>query len=199
MTSGISTFRNGNFRHQQSAFAVDIHNDGWGWATGSPYKDLLDAVENKKYGKELQQTLISQISRQLLLAFMCDLPPDPSNRVTIDPKHKDVLGNYRPVISFNIPDYTLKTLVYSRKLSRTIFQDLGAKDYTKYDASDPQYFTYEGEGYFYRGGNHFSGTHIMGTNQNNSVVDKYLRCWDHQNLFILVWEVCPPLAALIHL
>ncbi|WP_413171867.1 GMC family oxidoreductase [Anabaena azotica] len=186
VTSGIGTFRNGKFRKKQSAFAVDIHNDGWGWATGSPYSEVLDAVDSKnKYGEELRQTLISRISRQLLLAFMCELPPDANNRVTIDPKYKDQLGNYRPIINFNLPDYALRTLAYTRKLSRVIFQRLGAEDYTHYDSSDPAYFEFEGEGYFYRGGNHFSGTHIMGTTKTNSVVDRHLRSWDHENLYLL--------------
>lgn len=185
-TSGIPTFRQGEFRHKQSAFAVDIHNDGWGWATGSPSTEVLDAIDNKnKYGQELRQTLISRISRQLLLAFMCELPPEHSNRVTIDSDYKDQLGNYRPVINFNLPDYSIRTLAYTRKLSRVIFQRLGAEDYTHYDPSDPAYFKFEGEGYFYRGGNHFSGTHIMGTTKQNSVVDSHLRSWDHNNLFLV--------------
>ncbi|MEJ6485350.1 GMC family oxidoreductase [Nostoc punctiforme UO1] len=186
VTSGIGTFRNGSFRHHQSAFAVDIHNDGWGWAGRSADVEVRDAIDNKnKYGEELRQTLISRISRQLLLAFMCELPPDPNNRVTIDPKYKDQLGNYRPVINFNLPDYSLRTLAYTRKLSRVIFQRLGAEDYTQYDRSDDYYFEFEGEGYFYRGGNHFSGTHVMGTTKYNSVVDNDLRSWDHNNLYLL--------------
>jgi choline dehydrogenase-like flavoprotein len=186
VTSGIGTFRNGKFRHKQSAFAVDIHNDGWGWATGSPATEVLDAVDNKnKYGKELRQTLVSRISRQLLLAFMCEMPPDPSNRVTIDPNYKDKLGNYRPVINYNLPDYSRRTLAYTRKLSRVIFQRLGAEDYTHYDPSDRAYFNFEGEGYIYKGGNHFSGTHIMGTTKENSVVNRYLLSWDHNNLYVL--------------
>jgi choline dehydrogenase-like flavoprotein len=186
VTSGIGAFRKGSFRQKQSAFAMDIHNDGWGWATGSPYGEVLDAIDNKnKYGQELRQTLISRISRQILLAFMCELPPDPNNRVTIDPNHKDQLGNYRPVISFNISDYCLKTLAYTRQLSRVIFQRLGAEDYTQYDSKDPAYFTYEGEGYFYRGGNHFAGTHVMGTTKYNSVVNAKLRSWDHENLYLV--------------
>lgn len=185
-TSGIGTFRKGAFRHQQSVFGIDIHNDGWGWATGSPYTEVLDAIDNKnKYGEELRHTLISRISRQLLLAFMCELPADSSNRVTIDPQYKDQLGNYRPVISFNISNYCRKTLAYARSLSRVIFQRLGVEDYTHYDSSDKAYFTYEGEGYFYRGGNHFSGTHVMGTTKNNSVVDAHLRSWDHENLYLV--------------
>ena len=185
-TSGIGTFRHGFFRNKQSAFGIDIHNDGWGWATGSPYSDVVDVIDNKnKYGKALRQELISRISRQLMLAFMCELPADPSNRVSIDPEYKDQLGNFRPVISFNISDYCLKTLAYARYISRLIFQRLGAEDCTHYDPSDYGYFTYQGQGYFFRGGNHFAGTHVMGTTKDNSVVDAHLRSWDHSNLYLV--------------
>ena len=39
-TGGITALRGGSFRRKQAAFSVDIHNDGWGWAVGSPYSDL---------------------------------------------------------------------------------------------------------------------------------------------------------------
>ncbi len=186
VTSGIGTFRKGNFRDKQAAFAVDIHNDGWGWSGESASKQVEDAVDHKnQYGKDLRQRLISRISRQLLLAFMCELPPDPNNRVTIDPEYKDQLGNYKPVIHFDLPDYIKTTLAYTRQLSRVIFARLGAEDYTQVNRCDDQYFEFEGEDYFFRGGNHFSGTHVMGTANNNSVVNRYLRSWDHENLYLL--------------
>ncbi|NEP00354.1 MAG: GMC family oxidoreductase [Symploca sp. SIO2E9] len=186
VTSGINTFRYGCFRKQQSAFAIDIHNDGWGWSGTGATDVVRDAIDNKhKYGQELRNELIDRISRQLLLAFMCELPADPSNRVSIDPHYKDQLGNYRPIIHFDIPDYCKKTMAYARNLSRKIFEILGAEDYTHYDESDPAYFEYEGEGYWFRGGNHFSGTHVMGTSKNNSVVDRNQRSWDHENLYLL--------------
>lgn len=185
-TSGIEEFRSGAMRHKQSAFRIDIHNEGWGWATGSPYPDLADMVDNKnKFGHELQQQLIDRISRQLLLAFMCELPADPSNRVTIDPQYKDQLNNYRPVISFNISDYCLNAIAYSRHMAQRIFQRLGAEDYTHYDPSDYGYVTYQGQGYVFRGGNHFAGTHVMGTSKQNSVVDSHMRAWDHENLYLV--------------
>src|SRR5262249_36894377 len=116
---------------------------------------------------------------------MCELPADPRNSVTVDPRYTDQLGNYRPVINFDIPDYCKKTLVYTRDLSRKIFSLLGAEDYTSYDKSDPAYFEYGGQGYWFRGGNHFSGTHIMGKSKADSVVDAQLRSWDHPNLYLL--------------
>ena len=186
VTSGIGTFRKGGFRHHQCSFAMDIHNDGWGWSGTGATDVVRDAVEkDNKYGQALRQELISKISRQLLLAFMCELPAERSNRVTIDPQYVDQLGIYRPVIHFNVPDYCKKTFAYARHLSKVIFERVGAEDHTHYDDTDPAYFEYEGESYWFRGGNHFSGTHVMGTNKYNSVVDENMRSWDHENLYLV--------------
>ncbi len=189
VTSGISHFRQGAFRQHQSVFAMSIHNDGWGWSGTDPTKVVGDAVDQNIYGNQLRQELISKISRQLLLDFMCELPAESSNRVTIDDQYKDQLGIPRPVIHFNIPNYTKNAIVFARKLSTTIFKHLGVTDCTKYKydepPQDPAYFEYEGQGYWTRGGNHFAGTHVMGTSKFNSVVDQNLRSWDHENLYMV--------------
>ena len=185
-TSGIGSFRKGAFRKKQSAFAMDIHNDGWGWAGTGATDVLRDAVDNGlKYGQELRRELISRISRQVLLAFMCEMPADPQNRVTVDPRYTDQLGNLRPVMRFDVSDYCKQAISYARDLSRQIFGMLGAEDHTVYDRSDPSYFEYQGEGYWIRGGNHFAGTHIMGAAKSSSVVDDRLRSWDHRNLYLV--------------
>ncbi|HEY6887062.1 MAG TPA: GMC family oxidoreductase [Solirubrobacter sp.] len=185
-TGGISDLRGGAFRRRQAAFAVDIHNDGWGWATGSPYTDLINLVDDRnQFGAGLRHELVQRISRQLLLAFMVEVLPSPSNRVTVDASFKDELGNMRPVISYNIPEYSLRGVAYARQLSRRIYQRLGAADHTFYDPSDFGYVSYEGEGYVIRGGNHLAGTHIMGTSPHSSVVDAQQRSWDHENLYLV--------------
>jgi choline dehydrogenase-like flavoprotein len=185
-TGGIVDLRGGGlFRSRQAAFAVDIHNDGWGWATGSPFSDLLHIVDDdNKFGPELRRALVEQVSRQLLFAFMLDVPPNPSNRVTVDPSYRDRLGNMRPVISYNVPDYTMRGAAFARQLARRLFQRLGAEDRTSYDPDDYGTVSFEGRGYPIRGGNHLAGTHIMGTRPANSVIDSSLRSWDHQNLYL---------------
>ncbi len=184
-TGGIVDLRRGKFQSRQAAFAVDIHNDGWGWAIGSPYTDLVDLVDNKnKFGATLRRDLVDQITRQLLLAFMIDVPPMESNRVTVDPSYTDALGNMRPVVTYNPPEYTMRGVQYAREFARRIFQRLGAADHTAYHPDDYGYLTYEGEGFALRGGNHLAGTHVMGTDASNSVVNSYQRSWDHDNLYL---------------
>jgi choline dehydrogenase-like flavoprotein len=184
-TGGIVDLRGGSFRRQQAAFSVDIHNDGWGWATGSPYSDLHAIVDDQnKFGPALRHALVNQISRQLLLAYMIEVPATSSNRVTVDPAYRDQLGNMRPVISYSIPEYTMRGVAYGRQLARQIFERLGAEDHTFYDPADYGYVSFEGQGYCIRGGNHLAGTHAMGTSPASSVVDSTMRSWEHENLYL---------------
>lgn len=184
-TSGIEDLRGGTFRRRQAAFRAGIHNDGWGWATGAPYTDLLALVDDQnKFGMALQRGLVDRLSRQLLLDFMVEVLPDPANRITVDPDHRDQLGNMRPVMSYRLNDYVLDGVAFARQLSRRIYQRLGAEDHTTYSPLEPGWVDYQGKGYVIRGGNHWAGTHLMGSSASNSVVDHTQRSWDHENLYL---------------
>jgi choline dehydrogenase-like flavoprotein len=184
-TSGIEELRTGAFRRRQAAFRAGIHNDGWGWATGSPFTDVDALVDDEnKFGADLRSALADRVSRQLLLAFMVDLLPDENNRVSVDPKYVDQLGNPRPIVSLSIPTYTLEGIAFARRLSRRIYQRLGAEDHTSYDPAELGAVSHGGETYVIRGGNHWAGTHVMGTSPDNSVVDSKQRSWDHENLYL---------------
>ncbi|HEX4607982.1 MAG TPA: GMC family oxidoreductase [Urbifossiella sp.] len=183
-TSGIEELRGGPFRREQAAFRVSIHNDGWGWSTGAPYTQFIDIVDNQnQFGKELRRRLVKQVSCQLQLAIQFELMPDPNNRVTVDPRYTDRLGNPRPVLTYRISDYALGAVAYARQFCQLLFRRLGVEDHTRYDPRQPWYLEYQGQGYEIRGGNHWSGSHIMGTDRANSVVDPDQRCWDHPNLY----------------
>jgi choline dehydrogenase-like flavoprotein len=185
-TSGIADLRGGGFRRRQAGFSIAIHNEGWGWAVGSPYTDLVEMVDSQnRFGPALRRALVNRITRQLQLAFMLDVLPSESNRITVDPSFRDALGNMRPVMSYSVPSYTMRGVAYARQVARRIFARLGAEDHTLYDRDDYGYVCYDGRGFVIRGGNHLAGTHIMGTSPNNSVVDAQQRSWDHENLYLV--------------
>ncbi|MEU6541409.1 GMC family oxidoreductase [Streptomyces sp. NPDC047000] len=185
-TGGITDLRGGRFRSRQAAFGVDIHNDGWGWARGAPMTDLIDLVDSGgRYGESLRQGLVDRVSRQLQMAFMVEVPADPGNRITVSPDFTDRLGNMRPVLTYDVPEYTMRGVAYARQLSRRIFARLGAEDHTAYDPNFWGYAVHDGEGYEIRGGNHLAGTHMMGRDPSASVVDADQRCWDHGNLYLV--------------
>lgn len=185
-TSGIEDLRGGPFRRRQAAFRVGIHNDGWGWATGSPYTDLDEFVDKQNaFGAALRHKLVDRLSRQVLLACMVEALPEPSNRITVEGGYKDSLGNLRPIVSYGISDYTMAGVSCARQLSRRLYQRLGAEDCTTYSPIDYGYVSYQGDGYVIRGGNHWAGTHVMGDARNHSVVDWRQRSWDHENLYLV--------------
>ncbi len=185
-TGGIVDLRVGPFRRHQAAFAVDIHNDGWGWATGAPESDLRTLVDQyNKFGKDLREALIRRVSSQLMFAFMIEVPPEESNRVSVSPRYVDPLGNMRPIVSFSAPENTLRGASYARQFARLVFSRLGAEDYTAYDPDDYGFVSYGDETFALRGGNHLAGTHVMGSNPATSVVTTDQRSWDHENLYLV--------------
>ncbi len=184
-TSGIEDIRTGKYRRNMAAVRFSIHNDGWGWATGGPYSDLYDAVDRENlYGAALRQGLVDTVARQVLIDCMIEIPADPGNRITVDPRFVDQLGNMRPVVSFDLPQYTLETVAFSRRLTKQIYQRVGAKDHSSYDPMAPGWVTHNGEGYVVRGGNHWAGTHLMGNSAVDSVVNDRQQSWGHPNLYL---------------
>lgn len=74
----------------------------------------------------------------------------------------------------------------AKDVSDQIFAHSGVTDYTQYSQqNDPGYVEYEGQGYTFRGAGHIVGTHRMGSQPEDSVVDKDMRTWDHNNLFLV--------------
>jgi choline dehydrogenase-like flavoprotein len=140
--------------------------------------------DQNKFGRALQRGLVDRISRQLLLDFMVEVPPDSGNRITVDPRYRDQLGNLKPVLSYALNDYVLDGVAFARRLSRRIYQRLGAEDHSAYDPLQYGWVSHEGKGYVIRGGNHWAGTQVMGTEATSSVVDFRQRSWDHANLYL---------------
>ncbi|MDK2124371.1 GMC family oxidoreductase [Parachitinimonas caeni] len=185
-TSGIEDLRGGRFRSSHAAFRLEMGNDGWGWPAGAPASNLIDYVDTQKlYGPKLRQTLNDEVTRQFRFGILVEQLPEASNRVTIDPKYRDAIGNFRPVIHYNLSDYTRAGFYNAYKVSQQIFRQAGIKDYSSYPESDPGYFTYNGEGLVFNGAGHFAGTHRMGSSPKTSVVNPQQRCWDHDNLYLV--------------
>jgi choline dehydrogenase-like flavoprotein len=116
----------------------------------------------------------------------------PANRVTVDPRYVDPLGNPRPVISYHLDDYTLAGMAAATDVYRRLFRQAGIEDRTDYgDGTGTEggpWFpsaSYDGQVFRYHGMGHFAGTHVMGSSAADSVVDADQRSWSHQNLFVV--------------
>jgi choline dehydrogenase-like flavoprotein len=184
-TTYIPTFRDGEFRKDFAAWISPIDNWGWSWPTFAPGSDVANAVIGASmFGKALRAHLNEVITRQALLHFECEQAPDPDNRVVIDPQYKDQLDNYRPVIHYDASDYMRKSFKAAKHVSDQIFAANGIDDRTEYSPTEPDYVTWQGRGYTFRGAGHIVGTHRMGNSPDDSVVDADGRAWDHENLYL---------------
>ena len=166
-TSNIPVFRDGEFRKEHAAFILPLDNWGWGWPKFSPNSDVDDLLDQNVFGEQLKSQLEFKLTRQVLLHFECEQLPEENNQVTIDPRYKDELGNYRPVIRYEVSEYLQKAFAAGKVISDEIFKAARIKDCSQYESSDPCYFEYGGKGYFYRGAGHLVGTHRMGSDPSD--------------------------------
>ena len=193
-TSGIEILRDGAFRSQRAAFRMEICNWGWDFAAFAPYSDVQAAVGKGAFGTALRDQLADRISRQFHLGFLFEQLPDPRNRVYVSDAYRDPLGIPRPRIQYYVDDYTRAGMAAARELWTQLFDYLGTSDSTEYWQSDPGYLTYDGQPYSYHGAGHNVGTHRMGSEPHDSVVDPDQRCWDHQNLYLIGCGSLPTIA-----
>ncbi|MCW2539394.1 MAG: glucose-methanol-choline oxidoreductase [Frankiales bacterium] len=186
-TSGIDDLRGGPFRARHAALRVDVGNDGWRAPTGAPDSTVTDAVANRGlFGTALREHLRSTLSRHVRFSLNVEQLPSRSNRVSIDPRYVDLLGNPRPVINYDIDEYTLAGMAAAKRVYQEVFRRAGIKDCT--DPEQGVWFpsvAYQGDTLHYHGMGHFAGTHVMGNDPAQSVVDTDQRCWEHRNLFLV--------------
>jgi choline dehydrogenase-like flavoprotein len=185
-TSGVESLRDGRFREVHASFRASLSN--WGWS-GAPGAQIGALLAGQVYGKAFRNTLADQLSRMVKIGFMFEQLPSPDNRVTIDPRVRDAMGNHRPVLSYGYQDYTLAGAEAAvKKVWAAVTRYAGVEDHTVYpDPAPPGYqrVTFNGASYNLMGSGHIVGTHRMGNSWRDSVTDSHMRSWDHRNLFVV--------------
>lgn len=174
VVSGITQFRDGDFRKRQAALLVSIGNDGW--PNGSPPKVVRRLIEQGLRGQELRAALRDHVSRQVLLVSSCEELPLYENSVSLS-HLRDSQGIPRPRIHFRVGQYTQRAIEESVLIHARIFESMQASAIHHYEeSSDPA---------------HIAGTCRMGNDPANSVVDVNLGCHHWKNLSILGSAVFP--------
>jgi choline dehydrogenase-like flavoprotein len=91
---------------------------------------------------------------------------------------------------YDLSPYTRAGFAAAKQTADSIFQRMGATQFTQTPASDdPTAFSVEIDGKEERlkffGAGHIVGTYRMGSDPGTSVVDRDQRSWDHRNLFMV--------------
>jgi len=190
-TSGIPAFRDGDFRKSWAAFRLDIGNWGWNFSAFSPASDVAELLGKNIVGKTLRSKLAQDVPRQLRLGFQLEQLPSPGNRVTVSDDYRDAMGLHRPVVAYDLSDYTWESMVKGIQISNQFWDKLGIENENRFhlggglhDAGLPTYKEFGDEKLAFYGSGHIIGTHRMGVSRTDSVVDSHQRSWDHDNLYI---------------
>src|SRR5690606_7793990 len=149
-------------RSQHAAFRFDVGNDGWSAPVGAPAATVEDEVlVNGRFGKALREQLASTLARQVRFSIACEQLPDPENRVTLDRRFLDPLGNPRPAIHYRTDEYTLRGMQAATGVYRQIFRHAAIEDHT--GSGKSKWFPavrYGDATFHYHGMGHFAGTHL---------------------------------------
>lgn len=200
-TSGIESLRDGVFRTERAAFRIEIGNEGWNFSAGDPWTTLGDFVDGSNdsqsnpgnqalFGTELVAALNRNLTRQFRIGFLVEQSPESSNRVTLSDQ-VDHLGIRRPRIDYNLSEYTKNGFRAAKQVAAQVFARMGATRYTKPNLGSAAVFDLDGEPTQFFGAGHVVGTYRMGDDPSSSVVDRYQRSHDHENLFLIGDGVFP--------
>jgi choline dehydrogenase-like flavoprotein len=170
--ASINTFRDGPFRSEHAAFRLDFTNISQVRAAA---EDLIAAGV---YGPEFERQLRYRAAHQCNVKNVPEVLPHPDNRVVLSDQ-KDALGLPKPQVHFALGDYLHKCMDVAKREYTRIAELMGGTNLR---------FTPERE---YANNQHIMGTTSMGDDPRDSVVDRFGRAHDHENLFIAGTGIMP--------
>ncbi len=139
-------------------------------------------IGQKMIGGKLDAALQQMGANTLINLVLSEDLPEPGNRLTLNPNWKDALGLPGLNFTYKVTDYSKAMLPRILNDTANIAQAMGV--------SKPPIHEY------WITHDHLMGTVIMGDDPANSVVDKDLRCHDHENLYLVTTGVYPSSASL---
>ena len=113
--------------------------------------------------------------------------PSEKSRVVLSRTDVNALGIPRPEIHYELSKYTQRGFDDALITLQGILGALGTTEvHSTVDPNSPGVFTTQkGNTFQFRGAGHIMGTHRMGNDPGDSVVDAVCRSHDHPNLFLV--------------
>lgn len=147
------------------------------WNTNFTAETANQLLDQKMIGSKLDAAIKHNSSRMLGNLVLTEDLADPGNFVSLNAGWKDQLGLPGINLRYKIADYTKACLPNIMNDTANLAQAMGV--------SVPPTHLY------WMTHNHIMGTVMMGDNPADSVVDRNLRCHDHENLFLVSTAVYP--------
>ncbi len=138
------------------------------------------ALKDGKLGQALDDDIRDKASRAFTIEALTEDMPEPENRIEVNASFRDALNQPGISIHYKISDYSKANLT---RLMDDYSNFLRATGGTR--VTPPTTFICQ---------HHIMGTVRMGGDASDSIVDRDLRCFDHENLFLVTTGVMPTAA-----
>ena len=133
--------------------------------------------KQKLIGSALDRAIPETVGRTVMMLSILEDLASPDNHVSLNPNWKDAVGLPGLHFRYRVADYTKACLPHIFNDSANIAQAMGVSKPPVHE-----YFVTHG---------HLMGTVMMGNDPASTVVDRNLRCHDHENLFLVTTGVFP--------
>ncbi|HEX2520083.1 MAG TPA: GMC family oxidoreductase, partial [Castellaniella sp.] len=170
--SSINTMRDGGFRKEHAPYRLDFTNISR--VDGTTTALIAAGI----YGPEFERRLRHSAARELNVKTVLEVLPHPENRITLSAQ-KDSMGLPKPEAHYMIDEYTHRGAIRALDDFRQIAARMGGTNLR---------FTRDGD---YANNQHICGTLMMGNDPATSVVDRWGRAHDHENLYMASTGVIP--------
>jgi gluconate 2-dehydrogenase alpha chain len=173
----VDDFNGDNFDHSQSGFIGGGYLACW-TTNGRPIETDLTPKGTPKWGAKWKKATVNNYLKSVSLATHGAVMSHRGNYLDLDPTYRDFLG--RPLMRMTF-DYTDN----EHKMSDFLTQktaDIGKAMKPREFHAKPRDGHYDIAPYQTT---HNTGGAIMGSNPQDSVVNRYLQHWDVPNLFVM--------------
>jgi choline dehydrogenase-like flavoprotein len=164
--------RDGGFRKEHAPYRLDFTNISR--VDGTTTALIAAGI----YGPEFERRLRHSAARELNVKTVLEVLPHPENRITLSAQ-KDSMGLPKPEAHYMIDEYTHRGAIRALDDFRQIAARMGGTNLR---------FTRDGD---YANNQHICGTLMMGNDPATSVVDRWGRAHDHENLYMASTGVIP--------
>lgn len=205
-TGAFGQWRDGAFRKDYASIAPFILNSAFKFGIG-PLNQAEEGIKQGLWGPELLNYVNKRTAHQLNLHSTIEMLPIAENRVTLpkDPNRSDYIpdsiGLPRPVVNFQLDDYTLKGCRKAWSWHLKVFDAIGVKTvldtpmpadtdknweaFVKGEFNDPAKPKQNYQLSLTSGDAVIAGTVCMGDDPKTAVVNAHCQSFDHNNLYVV--------------
>jgi gluconate 2-dehydrogenase alpha chain len=179
----VDDFNGDNFDHSQLDFIGGGYLACW-TTNGRPIETHPTPEGTPKWGAKWKKAVVANYLKSVSLATHGAVMSHRGNHLDLDPTYRDVYGNPLMRMTFDYQDNERKMSDYLTQKTVDIARAMKPREFHAKPYKGPyDIVPYQTT--------HNTGGAIMGSNPQDSVVNRYLQHWDVPNLFVMGSTVFP--------